>query len=78
MQTLRQTEPDLQNEIGNADGAIRGLMRENDSLRSLSFKLRSALGLLCALMEDDIETGKVHGSETRLRCLIEARSLLET
>lgn len=48
------------------------------SLHTLSFKLRSALGPLCALMEDDIETGKVPRSETRLRCLIEARSLLES
>lgn len=49
---------------------------ENERLRDRIRYLQSAMRSLCALMEADIECQKVTGTETRLRVLIEARSLL--
>lgn len=49
---------------------------ENERLRDRIRYLQSSIRSLCALMEADIDGGKVTGTETRLKVLIEARSLI--
>lgn len=58
-----------------AEGRAADLEREIDRLHAKIFDLKSSLGGLSALMQDDIANGRIVGTKLRLDLLAQAREL---